>query len=221
MTAENTETKDILQQAGEQALAAEAADAIMQKYDKESAFRRLEGFGQKLVFIICIAWSCFQLYTGFFGTFPSTLQRAPHLAAGMCLVYLLYPAFGKPGKTIPFYDYILALACVCCGAYHIVNYKALLNRAGSFTRMDIIVSVAAILLLLEAARRVAGMVVVGIGSVFLLYALFGHLIPRDLFLFHAKFTFKRVVCTEWLGTEGILGSPIYVSSTCSLYLPPS
>ena len=213
MTAENTETKDILQQAGEQALAAEAADAIMQKYDKESAFRRLEGFGQKLVFIICIAWSCFQLYTGFFGTFPSTLQRAPHLAAGMCLVYLLYPAFGKPGKTIPFYDYILALACVCCGAYHIVNYKALLNRAGSFTRMDIIVSVAAILLLLEAARRVAGMVVMGIGSVFLLYALFGHLIPRDLFLFHAKFPFKRVVCTEWLGTEGILGSPIYVSST--------
>ena len=207
------ETKDILQLAAEQGLAKEAADEIMQKYDKESAFRRLEGFGQKLVFVICVAWSCFHLYTGFFGTFPSTLQRAPHIAAAMCLVYLLYPMYGKPGKTIPWYDYILALACVCCGAYHVVNYKALLNRAGSFTKTDIIVSVIAILLLLEAARRVAGMVVVSIGSLFLIYALFGHMLPRTVFLFHAKFTFKRVVCTEWLGTEGILGSPIYVSST--------
>jgi uncharacterized protein (UPF0305 family) len=85
MTAENTETKDILQQAGEQALAAEAADAIMQKYDKESAFRRLEGFGQKLVFIICIAWSCFQLYTGFFRHLP------------------VHPAAGAPpgGRHVP------------------------------------------------------------------------------------------------------------------------
>ena len=79
--------------------------------------------------------------------------------------------------------------------------------------MDVIVSVIAILLLLEAARRVAGMVVVTIATVFLVYAFFGHLIPRTSFLFHAPFTFKRVVATEWLGTEGILGTPIYVSST--------
>ena len=82
-------TRSILEIAAEQGLAKEAADEIMQKYDKESAFRKLEGFGQKLVFVICVAWSCFHLYTGFFGTFPSTLQRAPHIAAAMCLVYLL------------------------------------------------------------------------------------------------------------------------------------
>lgn len=190
-----------------------SGDEIMQKYDKESTYRRLEGWPAKLVFLICVCWSLFQLYTGLFGTFPSTLQRAPHLATGMSLVYLLYPASGKPGKSIPWYDYILAAACIFCGAYHIIYYDALLLRAGAFTQLDIVVSCVAILLLLEAARRVAGMVVVTLGSVFLLYAIFGHLIPKSLFLFHARFTFKRVVCTEWLGTEGILGSPIYVSST--------
>ena len=189
------------------------ADELMAKYDKESAYRRLVGFPAKLVFCICVVWTLFQLYTGLFGTFPSTLQRAPHLAAGMCLVYLLYPAFGKAGKSIPWYDYLLALACVGCGLYHVVFYEELLLRAGSFTTSDIVVSCVAILLLLEAARRVAGPIVAGIGSIFLVYAFFGHLIPRSIFLFHAKFTFKRVVCTEWLGTEGILGSPIYVSST--------
>ena len=189
------------------------ADELMAKYDKESAYRRLEGFPAKLVFCICVLWSSVQLYTGLFGTFPSTLQRAPHLAAAMVLVYLLYPMRGKAGKTVPVIDYVLALICAGCGAYHVVFYEELLLRAGSFTTLDIVVSCTAIVLLLEAARRVAGPIVTGLGSAFLLYAFFGHLIPRSLFLFHAKFTFKRVVCTEWLGTEGILGSPIYVSST--------
>ena len=192
------------------------ADELMAKYDKESAYRRLTGFPSKLVFFLCVAWSVFQLYTGLFGTFPSTLQRAPHLAAAMTLVYLLYPISGKsikPTNHIPVYDYILALASVGVGLYHIIFYDDLLLRAGAFTKVDIVVSCIAILLLLEAARRVAGMVVVSIGVVFLLYAFLGNLIPRNIFLFHAKFTFKRVVCTEWLSTEGILGSPIYVSST--------
>lgn len=192
------------------------ADQLMAEYDKESAYRRLIGLPGKLVFFIAVAWSVFQLYTGLFGTFPSTLQRAPHLAAALTLVYLLYPARGKSleeTKHIPWYDYILALASVAVGAYHIIFYKELLLRAGSFTPVDIVISVIAILLLLEAARRVAGMVVVTVAVVFLAYAFFGHLIPRTSFLFHAPFKFKRVVSTEWLGTEGILGTPIYVSST--------
>lgn len=193
------------------------ADELMAQYDRESAFRRLIGFPGKLVFFIAVAWSVFQLYTGFFGTFPSTLQRAPHLASALTLVYLLYPA--KRGKSveftkyIPWYDYILAAASVTVGSYHIIFYDQLLLRAGSFTQVDVVISVIAILLLLEAARRVAGMVIVSVASVFLLYAFFGQHIPRTSFLFHAPFTFKRVVATEWLGTEGILGTPIYVSST--------
>lgn len=193
------------------------ADELMVQYDRESAFRRLIGFPGKLVFFIAVSWSVFQLYTGFFGTFPSTLQRAPHLASALTLVYLLYPAKREKSveftKHIPWYDYILAAASVFVGSYHIIFYDALLLRAGSFTQFDVIVSVIAILLLLEAARRVAGVVIVSVASTFLIYAFFGQHLPRTSFLFHAPFTFKRVVCTEWLGSEGILGTPIYVSST--------
>ena len=145
------------------------ADELMAEYDRESAYRRLIGFPGKLVFCLAVAWSVFQLYTGLFGTFPSTLQRAPHLAAALTLVYLLYPA--KRGKSVeftkhsPWYDYILAAASVFVGSYHIIFYDALLLRAGSFTQLDVIVSVIAILLLLEAARRVAGLVIVSVGSV--------------------------------------------------------
>ena len=132
------------------------ADQLMVEYDKESAYRRLIGFPGKLVFGIAVVWSIFQLYTGLFGTFPSTLQRAPHISAALTLVYLLYPARGKSleeTKHIPWYDYILALASVAVGAYHIIFYKELLLRAGSFTTLDIVISVIAILLLLEADRK--------------------------------------------------------------------
>ncbi len=186
-------------------------DEIMSKYDKESAYRKLTGLPAKLVFIIAVGWSIFQLYTALFGTFPSTLQRAPHLGAALALTFLLYPGIGKPTEKIPFYDYILALLAVVCCAYHVFFYDALQLRSGLFTQVDIIISLIAVLLVLEAARRVAGMVIVCLASFFLLYALFGKYFPG--FMSHSGLKLHRVVTMEWLGTEGILGSPIYVSST--------
>ncbi|CDZ74540.1 TRAP transporter [Peptoniphilus sp. ING2-D1G] len=194
------------------------ADKLMAEYDKESTYRRLVGLPGKLVYVIAVCWTVFQLYTGLFGTFPSTLQRAPHLASAMVLVYLLYPMSKKQVTLeetthIPWYDYALAALSFAVGAYHIVFYDELLLRAGAFTQVDFIISIIAVILILEAARRVAGMVVVTVATVFLFYALFGHNIPRGTFLFHAKFSPIRIFSTLWLGTEGILGTPIYVSST--------
>jgi len=189
------------------------SEELMAKFDKESAYRRLEQIPAKIVFVICVCWSLFHLYTGIFGTFPSTLQRAPHLGAAIVLVYLLYPIKKGMGNKIPLYDYIFVALAVCCTLYHVVLYDALLKRGGLYTQLDIVVSVIAILLLLEATRRVAGPVVVCLGLVFLLYALFGQYFPKNSFLYHAPMAFKRIVCGQWLGTEGILGTPMYVSSS--------
>lgn len=186
-------------------------DEIMSKYDKESAFRKLEGIPAKMVFLLAVGWSVFQLYTALFGTFPSTLQRAPHLGAALVLTFLLYPAFGRPTKKIPFYDYILALLAIVCTSYHVFFYDDLQLRSGMFTEVDIIVSLIAVLLVLEAARRVAGLVIVCLAGFFLAYALLGQYFPG--FMNHPGLKLHRVVTMEWLGTEGILGSPIYVSST--------
>lgn len=186
-------------------------DEIMSKYDKESAFRKLTGIPAKIVFILAVGWSLFQLYTALFGTFPSTLQRAPHLGAALVLTFLLYPAYGRPTQKIPFYDYILALLSIVCASYHIFFYDELLLRSGMFTKVDIVISLMAVVLVLEAARRVAGMVIVSLASFFLIYALFGKYFPG--FMSHSGLKLHRVVTMEWLGTEGILGSPIYVSAT--------
>lgn len=184
---------------------------LMVKYDKELNYRRPDGVAGSIVFLFAVCWSIFQLYTGIFGAFPDTLQRAPHISAALTLVYLLYPAYGKPAKKIPFYDYLLAILSITCAGYHIINYEELLMRAGMFNIMDIIISTVAILLIIEAARRVAGVIISCLSVSFLLYALYGHYLPG--FLHHSTLSFKRVVCFLYLSTEGILGSPAYVSST--------
>ncbi|WP_211230142.1 TRAP transporter permease [Desulfovirgula thermocuniculi] len=162
--------------------------------------------------IICIIWSLFQLYTAAFGVFPPTLQRAPHLGFALVLIYLLYPfKRGARRDHIPLYDFLLAALSAAVTSYHVVFYRALIDRAGAYTPLDIAVSALGVLLVLEATRRVAGPVLVSLAALFLLYGYFGPYMPG--FLAHRGYSFSRIVTHSFLSTEGILGVPISVSST--------
>lgn len=185
-------------------------EEILKKYDKESNIRKFDGAMGKFIVVLGVLWSLFQLYTAIFGVFPSTIQRGTHIAAALTLVYLLYPAT-KNQKKMPFYDYILAALSVSVGLYHIVFYDILQLRSGLYTTADFVISVIAMILILEATRRVSGNVIVILVSIFLIYALFGKDLPG--FLAHANISAKRLFTFEWLSTEAILGSPMYVSSS--------
>ena len=69
------------------------AEAHLQKklkeLDKESNTAEYSGIWAKLIAVICICFSLFQIYTGFFGAFDAMIQRCIHLSFGISLVYLL------------------------------------------------------------------------------------------------------------------------------------
>ncbi|MDR1376267.1 MAG: hypothetical protein LBJ22_02050, partial [Synergistaceae bacterium] len=91
--------------------AAREADVveILEKYDKESVFRVMDGGWGLLIKIICVAFSLFQLYTATFGAFPTQIQRATHLGFTLCLAYLLYPSgLKKPRDKMAVSDVVLA-----------------------------------------------------------------------------------------------------------------
>ena len=185
---------------------------LMAKYDRESDFRRLQGPLAKVVSVIAIIWTLFQLRTAAFGVFPPTLQRAPHLGFALILVFLLYPLRrGDRRNRIPWYDYVLSLLSLVATGYHVAFYEPLLFRAGAYTNWDIAISILGVLLVLEAVRRVVGPVLAILALVFLAYAKLGFLLPG---LFgHRGFTFTRILTHSFLSTEGIFGVPIQVSST--------
>ncbi|MFZ5968500.1 MAG: TRAP transporter permease [Bacillota bacterium] len=187
-------------------------EEIMAKYDREFAYRKLGGLTGRIVMIVAIIWALIQLYTAAFGVFPSTIQRGQHIGFAMFLIYTLYPMYKKnKSNKIPWYDAILAGLSIVVTGYHVVFYKEIIHRAGSYTTMDIVVSIAAVILVLEATRRIAGPVLVAVASIFLLYAYLGPMFPG--FLSHRGYSLYRIATYGWMSTESILGIPIMVSST--------
>ena len=185
---------------------------LLRKYDKESDYRVLAGYGAKLISAIAITFSLFQLYTAVFGVLDAMIQRSIHVSFGFCLIFLLYPS-RKSWSRHKFHPFDVALAVLGASVpmYIVVNYQELVLRAGRVTTLDFIVGLIAIALILEATRRVVGWPMVIIATLFLIYALVGRHIPGQLA--HRGVRFTSLVQHQFYTTEGIFGIPIGVSST--------
>lgn len=188
-------------------------DELMRKYDTEARFRTLSGLAGKLVMFIAIAMSCFHFYTSGFGLLLAQKQGAVHLAFTLALVFLLYPMSSKQSKTsgIPFYDYVLAGLGVASALYLVVFFNELTTRAGLPTKTDLIMGFLLIATLLEATRRISNPVLPTLAIVALLYCYFGRSMPE--MIAHREFSIERIINHMYLGTEGIFGTPLEVSST--------
>ncbi len=188
------------------------SDKLLRKFDKGSDYRVLSGVQNIIVICLLAAFSIFQLYTGIFGVMDAMLQRSIHLAFGLTLVYLLYPSSKKFSRTsLHPLDIILAVLAAAVTLYVFINYEDLVFRAGRVTTIDMIVGVIAIILVLEAARRVIGWPMVIIALAFIAYALLGPMIPGELA--HRGVKIEDLVQHLFYTTEGIFGIPIGVSST--------
>lgn len=185
---------------------------ILKKYDRESDFRELKGFAAKLIAALAITFTLFQLYTAAFGVFDAMIQRSIHLAFALSLIFLLYPARKKwPRHKIAPLDLLFAVLGAASPVYVVIFYHQLVNRAGTVTPFDFVIGIIAIVLVLDATRRVAGWPITIIASVFICYALFGRSIPGPLA--HRGVDLPNLVQHQFYTTEGIFGIPIGVSST--------
>lgn len=169
----------------------------------------------KVVALLAICLSLFQLYTAGLTALTALMQRSIHLAAILALTFLLKPPFKGARKdkfSIWFVmDLALVAASVYCTFYIGNNLTEIFERQGDWLPADTIVAALGILLVMEACRRVIGLVMTGICAAFLLYAYFGPYMP-DLII-HKGYSIERIATTLWLTTEGIFGLPLGVAST--------
>jgi len=191
---------------------AKEIEEIMAKYDKESAFRRLAGTPGFIISVIAIIFSLFQLYASLSGVIPERILRATHLGFVLLLGYLLYPATkSMPRDKMHWMDIVLGIMGFATTGYISFNYEALISRAGNYTAVDIFVGILGILLVLEACRRIVGIPITVIAGLFIAYAYLGPYMPG--FLNHRGYSLNRIVSHLFYTTEGIIGTPIGVSST--------
>ena len=102
---------------------------------------------------------------------------------------------------------ILGLA-VCF--YIVFDFENVFARAGAITTLDYLVAACAIVLVLEATRRTAGLALPLLSLVFLLYPLwYGPYMPGMLKT--GAYSMQRVLTLQFLSPEGILGSALGVT----------
>ncbi len=189
-----------------------------------SPTRNLTGFHLKLVAIIAITWSLFQLWYASpfpfwlnFGMFKGLPARAIHLGFALLLAFLIFPY--ARGKKVNLIDILIAITGAICCLYIYLFYDQLVDRGGILLKInlsdnftipiELILGIIGILILLEATRRVIGVPLVVIAVCFLLFSYFGQYAP-DI-ISHGGLSLKRLVGFQWFDQEAIFGIPIGVS----------
>ncbi len=193
-------------------IAALEAEAVLAKYDKESAFRNKLPKGLTLfIAAVLICFSLFQIYTSIW-TIPAQQLRPIHLAFTLFLAFLLYPFRHTMRKDrIEWYDVILALLALAVVLYIPIRYEYIIKNVGNYDSFTIAVGVIGMLLLMEACRRVVGIPILIIVVGFLLYAKFGNLIPGSFG--HRGYSVRQIVNHMYYTLSGVFGTPLGVSST--------
>jgi len=199
----------------EQKQAEQDAKEMLEKYDRESQYREHIGKWTWVVAFLAISLTIFHLYAGYFGTLPSQKQGAIHLGTALGLILLLYPiksGWQKKQKTVPWYDVALAFLAMYVTYHKIIFFESIIeSRIFGYSPIDTIISIIAILLLLEATRRTVGLPIVIVAATMIVYALFGNVVPTQV-LSHPGFSFDTITTNLWFQESGVFGTPIQISA---------
>ncbi|WP_288961339.1 TRAP transporter permease [uncultured Peptoniphilus sp.] len=194
-------------------LGAMDVDELMEQYDLEtSKLRKLTGKVALFITIVAILMSAFHLFTSWHGTLLAMKQRSLHLIFAFTLGFALYPGFKNSSKDkIDIMDWVLMILSIGVWGYIFFNVEAIALKGGQMSTTDMVLGVLAVLLTLEVTRRVVGPELPIVTIVFLLFAYFGRHLP-GVFA-HRGFNVTRIVSHMYMTTEGIMGTPLGVSST--------
>jgi TRAP transporter 4TM/12TM fusion protein len=174
--------------------------------------RRLRGWESTLLAVLCVGFTVFHLFVLNIYSLEALMFRAIHVGWGGAIGFMLYSAFTKShSEGVPWYDWLLAIASIACAAYITIEIDGLLFRAGAqWTVGDVAVGVVGTLLLLEFTRRTAGLALVIIAGVFIVYCFIGPWMPGVLE--HKGFSIPRFF-TYIYSEYGIFGVTTQVSSS--------
>jgi TRAP transporter 4TM/12TM fusion protein len=128
------------------------------------------------------------------------------------LTFLIIPLKKTNKKKYHEYiSWILFIISISTGIYMLISWQGIVMSGGYYSQLDAIISFIMVLIILEATRRTVSPFLAFIAGIFILYALFGHLLP-GMFT-HRKYGFERVFAFLATTPEAIFGIPIGVSAT--------
>ena len=176
-----------------------------------------------LISVLAIGLSIFQLWqplVGFFppgalpfetllGLQPATYFRPSHLAWVLCLGLLLYPL--NQSRWARWLDLLLLVAVIWATSRVLTfDYRAIDYLLNGLTQADFLAGLILLATTLEVARRSVGTVMMVVGLVFVLYGLFGYLLPDVVA--SRGFSLERIVRFQVFSSAGLFGAPIGIAA---------
>ena len=180
-------------------------------------FRALTGVPAKILRTLLISltvlgslWAL-EVHTHFEITFFKQQYLALFLALALGSVFIAVKAYPtQPGDGVPWYDWLLALGGLAIGLYVTILYPTIAYRLGVLSPDRWIFGGLALILILEATRRVAGGTLAWLALGVILYTKFAEFLPG---IFYSKSaSWARIVSYLYLDSNGMLGLPIDVAA---------
>jgi TRAP transporter 4TM/12TM fusion protein len=177
---------------------------------EEGAFNRLSGWTGLAIAAFAIAVSLFHLYAAY-EIVPAHVLRPAHVGMVLALCFLMFPMARRFRDRIRWWDYVLAAVAASTMIYVLSQGAYFGDRATMPTRTDWIVGAIFIVLLLEGTRRATGPIMPCVAIGFILYALYGHLLPHPWT--HRGYALEDLVAHLYMTLEGIFGTTVDVASS--------
>lgn len=179
-------------------------DAVMRKYDREANVRPFAGVPKVIVRSMTIGFALFMVYMNLFANWGEQVRRCLFLGFVILLVFLIFPRRkGQVQKVnyIPWYDWILGIAGSASFFYYVVNFDTIIQKATRIGTIEVVLGIIGIIVLAEACRRVTGIPILIVATLFITYA------------FASGIPLRRIVYNLFYTTSGVIGVPIGVCST--------
>ncbi|OLS33864.1 TRAP transporter permease [Bacillus sp. MRMR6] len=174
-----------------------------------------ERFAIKIIYILAIALSLFQLWVASNGLLTQYQLRGTHLGLVLVLVYLTMIHKSLQAEKTNWIRASIGLLGVIAVAwfssYIVITDQQLFYNASNPSALEIFLGILSIIAILEATRFLMGWVLPLLAIIALAYAFLGPHLP-SLFA-HRGYSVERLVSTLYMGGEGIYGPPIAATAT--------
>ena len=193
-------------------------DAVMRKYDRESATRIWEGVPKIVVRILMAAFSLYCIGMTLFSVELPETKLARFMAFIIILGYLTYPA--KKGSMrvnyVPWYDIVLMVLGAGCFFYFAFNAMSIIKLATMIEVHHVVIGAVAILVLAELCRRCVGIPILCVVGVLLGYTFYNQMSWNFGYMSLGENFYQSlhsIIYKLFYSTSGVIGTPVNVCYT--------
>ncbi|MBE6940044.1 MAG: TRAP transporter permease [Ruminococcaceae bacterium] len=193
-------------------------DAVMRKYDRESATRIWEGVPKMVMRVLMAAFSLYCIGMTLWSVELPETKLARFIAFIIILGYLTYPA--KKGSLkvnyIPWYDIVLMVLGAGAFLYFAFGAMEIIKLATMIQTHHVIIGLVGLLVLAELCRRCVGIPILCVVGALLVYTFYNQMSWNFGFMSIGENLYQSlhtIIYRLFYTTSGVIGTPVNVCYT--------